>query len=71
MEYLLRRAREGQEVSDENLKLYKTVKSEIPEINRCVNGIAVLLKEQGYPLNEEEKLYLMLHVNRLCDREGL
>ena len=32
---------------------------------------ALLLKEQGYPLNEEEKLYLMLHVNRLCDREGL
>ena len=32
---------------------------------------AYLLKEQGYPLNEEEKLYLMLHVNRLCDREGL
>lgn len=71
MEYLLRRAKEGQTVSDENMQLYKTVKSEIPEINRCVNGIAVLLKKQGYPLNEEEKLYLMLHVNRLCDREGL
>ena len=69
MEYLLRRAKEGQTVSDENMQLYKTVKSEIPEINRCVNGIAVLLKEQGYPLNEEEKLYLMLHINRLCNRE--
>ena len=69
MEYLLRRAKEGQTVSDENMQLYKTVKSEIPEINRCVNGIAVLLKKQGYPLNEDEKLYLMLHINRLCNRE--
>ena len=68
MEYLLRRAKEGQTVSDENMQLYKTVKYEIPGINRCVNGIAVLLKKQVYPLNEEEKLYLMLHVNRLCDR---
>ena len=69
MEYLLRRARENQAVTEENLQLYKTVKSEVPEIAQCADGIAVLLKEKGYLLNEEEKLYLMLHINRLCNRE--
>lgn len=71
MEYLLRRARESAEVSGDNLELYKTVKMEIPAVSQCVNGIEWLLKENGFYLNEEEKLYLMLHVNRLCDREGL
>lgn len=71
MEYLLRRAKERGEVSEDNLELYKTVKTEIPAVSQCVNGIEWLLKENGFYLNEEEKLYLMLHVNRLCDREGL
>lgn len=71
MEYLLRRADNIRKVSEDNLKLYRTVKSEFPHISKCVNGIERILKENGYYLNEEEKLYLMLHVNRLCDREGL
>lgn len=69
MEYLLRRAREGKQVSDDNLQLYKTVRAEIPAIDHCADEIAELLGEKGYSLNEEEKLYLMLHINRLCNRE--
>lgn len=69
MEYLLRRAREGKQVSDDNLQLYKTVRAEIPAIDHCADEIAELLGKKGYSLNEEEKLYLMLHINRLCNRE--
>lgn len=69
MEYLLRRAREGNLVSDGNLQLYKTVRTEIPAIGHCADEIAELLGKKGYHLNEEEKLYLMLHINRLCNRE--
>lgn len=71
MEYLLRRAKEYREVSEENLKMYRALKKEFPDINRCVNGIEHILKKNGYYLNEEEKLYLIMHVNRLCEREGL
>lgn len=71
MEYLFKRLEEDEEVSGGSFDLYKAVKAEIPEISRCVNGIERILTEAGYHLNEEEKLYLMLHVNRLCDREGL
>lgn len=71
MEYLLRRAKEYREVSEENLKMYRALKKEFPDINRCVNGIERILKKNGYYLNEEEKLYLIMHVNRLCEREGL
>ena len=71
MEYLLRRAQKNQEVSVDNQELYNAVRKEIPEIGSCVDGIEILLKRNGLYLNEEEKLYLMLHVNRLCDREGL
>lgn len=71
MEYLLRRAEANKAVSKDNLELYKTVKMEIPAISLCVNGIEKLLKQNGFSINEEEKIYLMLHVNRLCEREGL
>lgn len=71
MEYLLRRAKEYRGVSEDNLKMYRALKGEFPHISKCVNGIERILKENGYYLNEEEKLYLMMHVNRLCDREGL
>lgn len=71
MEYLLRRANKEINASRDNLGLYRSIKEEIPEVEQCVNGIALLLGKEGFFLNEEEKLYLMLHVNRLCDREGL
>ena len=51
--------------------MYRALKKEFPDINRCVNGIERILKKNGYYLNEEEKLYLIMHVNRLCEREGL
>ncbi|MEF2609168.1 MAG: PRD domain-containing protein [Faecalicoccus sp.] len=36
----------------------------------CSEKIAIYLRDKlKILLNEEEKLYLMLHINRLCTRE--
>ncbi len=71
MEYLLRRAKQNKTANETNVKMYKKLKEEIPKTSECVNEIAALLNTRGFSLNEEEKLYLMMHVNRLCSREGL
>lgn len=71
MEYLLRRADKKSLELEKNANLYKSMIKEIPEISYCVNGISELLKKREIYLNDDEKLYLMLHVNRLCSREGL
>lgn len=69
LEYLIRRARESACVSSENLKLYISVRTDFPEISRCADEIQKVFESCGLHLNEEEKLYLMLHINRLCSRE--
>lgn len=69
LEYLLRRAKNLPEVSSSNQELYSSVSINFPDIEKCVNQIEILLNDRGYSLNEEEKLYLMLHINRLCNRE--
>ena len=41
-----------------------------PDINVCVEKISKYLNDEySINLNDEEKLYLMLHINRLCSRE--
>lgn len=68
MRYLLRRINEG--VSENcSYSLYQTMKEQYAKIAGIVNGMAVYLEVNGYPVSEEEKFYLILHVQRLCDRE--
>ncbi len=67
MRYLLRRTDCHTEVSEDNLKLYQTVQNRLPEYVPCVNELEIVFHEHGMNLNEEEKLYLLLHLNRLCD----
>ena len=71
MEYLLRRAKGNKAANETNVEMYNKLKKEVPKTSDCVDEIATLLKVKGFPLNDEEKLYLMMHVNRLCNREGL
>lgn len=70
--YLYKRVEEGTDaiLNDEGGKLYRSVKEEIPEISTCIDKIVGYLEqEENVKLTEEEKLYLMLHVNRLCSRD--
>ena len=45
------------------------MKEQYAKIAGIVNGMAVFLEVSGSPVCEVEKFYLILHVQRLCDRE--
>ena len=69
LHYLFRRVTEGKEVSSDNMHLYTTISVDYPEVRRCVDIMENVLQKKKFIMNEEEKVYLMMHVNRLCTRE--
>ncbi|MDH6366981.1 MULTISPECIES: PRD domain-containing protein [unclassified Breznakia] len=70
LEYLLRRKEKNRPVSSENLKMFESMREEFPETYACVVLIKdYFKKELNWNPNDEELLYLMLHINRLCTRE--
>lgn len=72
MQYLFQRIKEKQAIDSANLAMYKHFEEEFPDILSCATRICEHLKnEWKAQLSEEEKLYLMLHVNRICVKEGL
>lgn len=72
MHYLLDRLSRKQRLSSENIALLSKAVDEFPKEHACAMKIASYL-EMKYEseISEEELLYLMLHINRLCVREGL
>lgn len=71
IKYLLKRAEKGSHVTSDNLKMFNSVAEESPEAYQCVLKIQGYLKEEmNIELNEEELMYLILHVNRLCAGEA-
>lgn len=72
MQYLFKRIHTEQEINSSNLKMYKSLGDEFPEVAACVEKISTHMKEAwGCELSAEEKMYLILHVNRICVKEGL
>lgn len=70
MNYLYSRVRNNNMHKSENKKMYISMIAKYPDINVCVEKISKYLSDEySINLNDEEKLYLMLHVNRLCSRE--
>jgi len=70
--YLLNRIFEGQYIDTDNIEMLKSLEEEFPDISECAdNIISYLNKELDAHVSLEEKLYLMLHVNRLYTSEGL
>jgi beta-glucoside operon transcriptional antiterminator len=68
--YLLKRGRTRKLVESVNDRLYQTIRSDYPETYECSEVISSYLSSQmNITLNDEEKLYLILHINRLCTRE--
>lgn len=71
MTYLLKRRTENRIISSENKKLYETLKNEYSKTYHCVLDIKeYLIESLGWQVGNEELIYLILHVNRLCSREG-
>ena len=70
MNYILKDAK-GHDPNVKSNKIYEHIKDEFPELDECANKIIKYLKKEiNITLNNEEKLYLMLHINRLCNREA-
>lgn len=70
MRYLLQRGEKKELFFNEDRSLYESVTGALPETGQCVEAISAYLKaECGLELTDEERMYLILHTNRLCDRE--
>lgn len=70
LQYLLKRGEKGISITSENYRLYAALKEKFPEAYTCALHINAYLHEiYGYTFDEEEQLYLMLHINRLYVRE--
>lgn len=72
LKYLLKRSMQSKQINTDNVRMYEKVKTEYPNLYEVVEKISeyITLCLKVEP-NEEELLYLMLHLNRLCAREGL
>ena len=54
----------------DNQEMFKTLTDSFPKVYECAKQIdAYIFKQFNYTFNDEEILYLMLHINRLCARE--
>lgn len=72
MQYLFQRIHSGTEIMSDNLQMYGSLKEEFPEISACVENITRHMEETWKcSLSEEEKLYMILHINRICTKEGV
>lgn len=70
MQYLLKRRDKEVSISTHNRQLFEDVKRSFPDIHDCVEDISKYFWDAlHWKLNDEELLYLMLHINRLCTRE--
>ena len=70
LQYLIKRKDTAGNASSDNIKLCMEIKQEFPQIYQCVLKIRdYMAKKLEWELNEEEQLYLILHVNRLYARE--
>lgn len=72
MLYLFQRLQRGNELHSDNLQIYCDLRKEFPEIAEYADEIAEhIVKKWNCNVSEEEKLYIMLHVNRICTKEGV
>lgn len=70
MHYLLKRSIDGNVIHSDNAILLKNLKETFPLTYECALHIRKFFNENyNWNLNDEELLYLMLHINRLCSRE--
>ena len=72
VQYLLKRVFEKKHIDSANLQMYESMREEYQKISDCVDKIGDYYKSNwSVELTEEEKLYLILHVNRVCSKESI
>ena len=68
--YLIKRMRNNEMIESQNAQLFQALKEEFPDVLKCALDIKRIIKDQlDRELSDEELVYLMLHINRLCSRE--
>ena len=69
LQYLYDRAVDGTSLVSENAAMYPALAGEYPKASGAANAIADLFRsELSCDLSDEELLYLILHINRLCEK---
>ena len=72
LKFLLKRSEKLGEAESENVKLYESVCKEFPELKIIGEKIKqYIIATLHIEPAKEEILYLMIHINRLCARDGL
>lgn len=72
LHYLLQKLKKGENIVTDNEQILTSIKSSYPEAYECAEKISRYLAECfGKKLVDEEKLYLVLHINRVCAKEGI
>lgn len=70
LRYLLNRAFDDKPIDSSDLQMYASASDEYPDISRCVDKICDYYeKTWSFSLSKEEKLYLIMHINRVCAKE--
>ena len=70
MHYMMKRTLDDTMIDSQNRELFESMKREYPDIYSCAVKVAALIDQKLQKhLSEEEILYLILHINRLCARE--
>ncbi len=68
--YLLKRQRDKTAIISTNHQLFDQTRQAFPAVYQCALAIRKTLEEnQKMIISDEELLYLMLHINRMIDRE--
>ena len=72
LKYLLKRFHKKDEFVTDNAKMYEQVLEEFPELGKAIEKIKQYIMIQlNIDPSKEELLYLMIHMNRLCAKDGL
>ncbi len=69
LDYLLRRLDKNEQTESRNIEIYRQLKENYPQSFDCANRISSYIKEiTGTDPNDEEIMYLVVHINRLISR---
>lgn len=72
LNYLLNRLEKDESISSDNEELLSSIQKSYPKSFECSEVISRYIGDKfKKELKEEEKLYLVLHINRVCAKEGI
>ena len=70
VQYLLKRVQADSPIDSSNLQMYASIRDEYKDVSACVDQIHEYLQRNwSIDLSEEEKLYLIMHINRVISQE--